>query len=98
MIGELEVKNRIIQAPFCTRFATRDGEVTERMINYYSERAKGGTGLIIVEFAYVDDKASQSIACQLVIYDDHCIPGLSRLAETIKNLGARVGIQIAHAG
>ncbi|RLI25020.1 MAG: NADH oxidase [Candidatus Hecatellales archaeon] len=98
MIGELEVKNRIIQAPFCTRFATRDGEVTERMINYYSERAKGGTGLIIVEFAYVDDKASQSIACQLGIYDDHCIPGLSRLAETIKNLGARVGIQIAHAG
>ena len=44
-IKGLELRNRIVMPPMGTNFATENGEVTERMINYYAERAKGGAGL-----------------------------------------------------
>ena len=87
-----------MQAPMWTGFAARDGSVTPRLLNYYKERAKGGTGLIIVEFSYIDEKASQSLVCQLGIYDQSLIPGLSTLARVIKDNGTKAGIQICHAG
>jgi len=41
-IGKLEIKNRIVMPPMMTRSA-EDGMPSEAMINYYAERAKGGT-------------------------------------------------------
>lgn len=97
-IGRLRVKNRIIQAPMWTAFAARDGLVTTRLLNYYRERARGGVGLIIVEFASIDGKASVATRCQLGIYNESFIPGLSTLARVIKDNGAKAGIQICHCG
>ena len=97
-IGELRVNNRIIQAPMFTRYAGRDGSVTDRLLDYYRERAKGGTGLIIVEASAIDDKASAFNSCELGIYDNSFIPGLSTLARVIKDNGAKAGIQLTHAG
>ncbi len=97
-IGKLKLQNRIMQAPMWTGFAARDGSVTPRLLNYCKERAQGGTGLIIVEFSYIDEKASQSLVCQLGIYGQSLIPGLSTLARVIKDNGAKAGIQICHAG
>ena len=48
-IGRMEVKNRIVMAPMGTHASDRDGFVTDRMIDYYVERAKGGVGLIIIQ-------------------------------------------------
>ena len=48
-IGKMEVKNRIVMAPMGTLSSDKEGYVTGRSIRYYAERAKGGTGLIIVE-------------------------------------------------
>lgn len=53
-IGNLSLKNRVIMPGMGTGFATPNGEVTERLIRYYEERAKGGTGLIITEFTTID--------------------------------------------
>lgn len=97
-IGKMEVKHRVIMAPFCTHLASRDGEVTPRMVRYYRERAKGGTGLIIVEYSYIDTKASKSSWCQLGVYDDACIVGLATLAEAIQDYGAKAALQINHCG
>ncbi len=38
----LELKNRLVMAPMHTKFASESGEVTERMIGYLAERARGG--------------------------------------------------------
>jgi 2-enoate reductase len=46
-IGKLRVKNRIVMAPMGTRFEEPDGRLSQRGIDYYVARAKGGTGLII---------------------------------------------------
>ena len=42
-IGQFEVKNRLAYAPMDTHFATPDGYLTERQINYYVARARGGS-------------------------------------------------------
>lgn len=96
-IGNLEVKNRIVMPPMHTGFGSEEGRVTERMISYYEERAKGGVGLIIVEFTAVE-RRGKAMSLQLMIDNDRLIPGLRRLAEAIKNHGAKAAIQLQHAG
>ena len=41
-IGNLELKNRVVMGPTETLYATSDGEVTDKIIDYYTARAKGG--------------------------------------------------------
>ncbi len=48
-IGKLELRNRIVMPALNTKFGTEFGAVSDRMIDYYVERAKGGVGLIIIE-------------------------------------------------
>ncbi|MCX5999186.1 MAG: FAD-dependent oxidoreductase, partial [Chloroflexi bacterium] len=64
----------------------------------YRERAAGGVGLVIVETTCVDAPAGKTTAYQLVIDDDKFIPGLTRLAETIHQHGARTVLQLQHGG
>ncbi|MGB8706350.1 MAG: FAD-dependent oxidoreductase [Dehalococcoidia bacterium] len=97
-IGNLELKNRLVMPPMATNYATEDGEVTQRQIDYYEERAKGGVGLIIVEFSVVDSPIGKGAMRQIVIDHDRFIPGLSKLAAAIKRHGAKAAIQIHHAG
>ncbi len=97
-IGSLTIPNRVVKAPQSTGLSNMDGSVSERLIRHYRELARGGTGLIVVEYAFVDKKASKSAHCQLGICDNEHIPGLAWLAETIKDEGVRAGIQIEHCG
>lgn len=97
-IGRLEIKNRIIKAPQTTGMGAMDGTVTERLIRYYREQARGGVGLLIVGYAWVDNKASKSAQCQIGIADNEHIPGLAWLAQTIQAAGAKAGIQLEHCG
>lgn len=97
-IGNLVIKNRVVKAPQSTGLSNMDGTVSERLLRHYKELAKGGTGLIIVEYAYVDKIASKSAHCQLGISDKEMIPGLSWLADVIRDNGAVPGIQIEHCG
>jgi len=97
-IGNLELKNRVVKAPQSTGLSNMDGTVSERLIRHYRELARGGTGMIVVEYAYVDNIASKSAHCQLGISDNEHIPGLAWLADVIKDNGSRAAIQIEHCG
>ena len=55
-IGKMEVKNRFILAPMYVGSADADGFVTQRTVDYYAERARGGVGLAIVGYSYIDDR------------------------------------------
>jgi 2,4-dienoyl-CoA reductase (NADPH2) len=96
-VGRVELKNRIIMPPMSTNYA-EDGWVTERMRNYYVERAKGGASLIMVEDAIVDYPMGRHLMYPLRIDDDKCLPGLRSLAEAIKAAGAKAALQLGHAG
>ena len=96
-INTLEVKNRIFMPPMCTAYATIQGEVTDRLIAYYVERAKGGPGLINVEFTYVS-RPGKIYDHMTGLYDDQMIPGYQKLADAVHKAGAKIAIQLSHAG
>ena len=50
-VKNMTIKNRIVMMPMGTNYGEQNGEMSFLHINYYKERAKGGTGLIIVENA-----------------------------------------------
>ncbi len=97
-IGRLEILNRVVKAPTSSGLSNKDGTVSERLIRHYKEQAAGGVGLLIVEYAFIDEDASKSAHCQVGISTDDHISGLAWLAEVIKEEGARAAIQLEHCG
>lgn len=97
-IGRMEIRNRVAMSPMGTNYASDTGGVTERMIRHYAERARGGTGLVIVENTTVQYPQGRGAPAHNRIDRDEFIPGLNRLAEAIQCYGARAAIQINHVG
>lgn len=94
-INTLEIKNRIFLPAMHMNMAV-DYEVTQPLIDFYAQRAKGGAGMIVVGFATIDKLSSGT--SNIGAHKDEFIPGLKRLADAIKNNGARAAVQINHAG
>lgn len=92
----LPLKNRLVMPPMQTGLATRNGEVTDELIQYYAHRAHS-VGLLIVEHSYVSLEGQLS-ANQLGIYKDTLRAGLEKLASRIHSKATPVVIQINHAG
>lgn len=96
-IGSLELRNRGVMPAMVTNYSNIDGSVTDRLIAYHEARAKGEVGLIIVEAAYID-WAGKGFPNQIGIDNDALIPGLKKLAEHVHRHGAKIAIQLHHAG
>lgn len=97
-IRRMTMKNRVMMTPMGTNYAGQNGEINEKHIKYYEQRAKGGTGLIMVENASVSSPEGSNGTTQLRIDHDSYIPGLYNLTETVHKYGTCIGIQINHAG
>ena len=97
-IGATHVRNRLVVPAMGTNYASEDGAVTDQLLDYYEERARGGAGLVVVGSTGVDGTRSNAIARQLRIDDHRYIAGLSTLATRIRNHGAAAFIQLTHAG
>jgi len=96
-IGRMELRNRLVQAPLFTFFATPGGEASERIVEYYRERARGGVGLIISENAAIDWDLGK-VGNPLRVDHDRFGAGLARVAEAVHNEGGRIALQLYHAG
>lgn len=96
-IHTLTVRNRFVLPGMVTDMAVDGGYVTERLLSYYEERAKGGVGLVIVEATSID-VSGKTFLHGLDISDDRFIPGLRLLAKRVHSHGAAVAIQLQHGG
>ncbi len=97
-IGNCEIKNRIVMSPMLMGFGQFDGCVTEQLMDYYEERAKGGTGLIITEITRINDKHGAAAFAQLGASHDYQIDGLREFAQRIHKHGAKLFVQLHHPG
>ena len=97
-IGSLQLRNRIIMAPMGSNFAEADGHCGERIQAYYEARARGGAGLLIMGVCSVAFPAGTAEPFQVGVSSDDFIPGLSRLAERVHQHGAKIAMQLQHAG
>jgi len=97
-IGTMEVKNRLIMAPMGTRLANESGAVTQRQIEYYAERAKGGIGAIITEVTCVDHPLGVTGPTNMTLHDNGYIGCHNELVEEVQAWGAKIICQLVHAG
>ncbi len=93
-IGKMEIKNRLVLAPMNT-YSCEDGFVTERTIDYYALRAKGGVGFIIAQASSV---IPQSLGHNLGLYDDKFIPKVRELPTVVHKYGTKIAIQLVLPG
>ncbi len=97
-INNVVLKNRIVMSPMCMYSCyNEDGMVNDWHYTHYTSRAVGQVGLIIVEATAVTPQGRISPK-DLGIWSDEHVEGLTKLVSMIKAHGAKVGIQIAHAG
>jgi 2,4-dienoyl-CoA reductase (NADPH2) len=97
-IGRLELRNRIVLAPMGSFLAGADGHITERHRRFYEERAKGGVGLVTTEVVAVDYPRGAAMTHQLGLSDDAFLPGLRELTARVHAQGAKISVQLQHAG
>lgn len=96
-IGKVIVPNRIYMPSMCTNFAGSNGESTVRDIGYYETRARGGAGLITIDFACISPEGRGAVG-QRGLWKDELMPYFTSVVDVIKSCGARVATQLHHAG
>lgn len=94
-INRMTVKNRIYMPAMHMNMADNH-HITDALVHFYAERARGGTGMIAVGFATVDTNSAGP--ANIGAHSDDYLPGLTRLSDAIKEHGARSVVQINHGG
>ena len=97
-LGGAVLKNRIVMPAMDTSLCSADGNVTPALISYLERRARGGVGMIIVEYTSVDAPRGMGSNTQLKINDPHDIPGFRNISDTLHAYGTKVLVQLHHAG
>lgn len=98
-IGKLELKNRFVMAPMGPGgLCDADGSFNERGIEYYVERAKGGTGLLITGVTMVENEiekcALPSMPCP-TLNPLHFITTGKMMTERVHAYGAKIFLQLS---
>ncbi len=96
-IGSLTLKNRIVMPAMHLGYCSDTSEVTDRLVAFYEERARGGVALLFVGGCSIDEYAS-SMREMIGISDDRFIPGLTRLTDAAHRHGALIAAQLFHGG
>lgn len=96
-IGPVTIKNRFVVPPMANNFANSDGSLSDRSLAYYTARAKGGFGLITIE-ATVIDRTAKGGPKKSCLYEDRVIPSFARIADAVHAEGAKLSVQLQHAG
>ena len=96
-IGAVTVPNRIYMPSLCTNYSGPHGESTTQDISYYEARARGGTGLICIDYSCISPEG-RGMMGQRGLWENEFMPQFTRVVDGIKVRGARVTTQIHHAG
>lgn len=97
-IRGITIPNKIFWPPWALKFAD-NGQVTDKLIKFYSDLADGGCGLVITGAAMAcEDSASLGFERIIRAYSDDYVPGLEKMFTAIKERGSIPGIQLVHGG
>jgi len=98
-IGRLSIRNRIVMAPMgIGALAEPDGRLSQRAIDYYVARAKGGVGLIITGLTCVDaeiEKKTEDGLGVLARADSPIhINRFAELVDAVHDYGTKLCVQL----
>ncbi len=95
-IRSMELRNRFVRSATYDGFS-EEGFVTEKQMDLYKRLAQGGVGLIITGITCVH-RSGQISKFQNFIFEDAFIPKLRELTIAVHQRGAKIAIQLFHAG
>jgi 2,4-dienoyl-CoA reductase-like NADH-dependent reductase (Old Yellow Enzyme family)/thioredoxin reductase len=95
-VGPVEVPNRIVSTAHQTTLV-HEHLPTEDLVAYHEARARGGTGLIVLEATAVHPSGLLT-PHSLAGYRPEIVPKLARLAEAVHAHGTRLFVQLFHGG
>ena len=98
-IGTMTLKNRVQYAPVVSNHAeTLSGAFNHDLLEFVSAQARSGVGLVTIGSSPIDfDRARDFYGCLSVVRDTD-IGGLSLLADEVHRYGAKLSIELTHAG
>ena len=80
-VGARRLRNRIVHASMSTRYAA-NMEVTQKLIDYHANRARGGAAMIVTEPQGMTPW--QKIPTRVMVYEQDNLDGLKRWAEAVE--------------
>lgn len=94
-IGKLKLKNRIAMAPMGFP-ALQDvtGLPTQRYVDYFVERARGGAGLLITGMLKVEEQVEYTTRKRGPVRDEFIRP-FADMTEAVHSLGAKIFAQLS---
>jgi 2,4-dienoyl-CoA reductase-like NADH-dependent reductase (Old Yellow Enzyme family)/thioredoxin reductase len=95
-VGPVELQNRIVSTAHQTTLV-RDHLPTDDFVAYHGARARGGTGLIVLEATAVDQSGVLT-GHTLAGFREEIVPGLARVAGAVQPHGTRLFLQLLHGG
>jgi 2,4-dienoyl-CoA reductase-like NADH-dependent reductase (Old Yellow Enzyme family)/thioredoxin reductase len=95
-VGPVELPNRIVSTAHQTTLV-HESLPTDDFVAYHEARARGGTGLIVLEATAVHPSGLLT-AHTLAGYREEIVPGLDRVAEAVHAHGTRLFVQLFHGG
>jgi 2,4-dienoyl-CoA reductase-like NADH-dependent reductase (Old Yellow Enzyme family) len=96
-LAGIELKNRIVRSATYEKRADEDGFVTDGLVEFYKELAKGGSGLIITGNALVH-VSGRTAPQMLSIHNDYYIDKLKKLTDTVHRHHGKIVMQLVHGG
>ncbi|WP_310620058.1 NADH:flavin oxidoreductase [Flexibacterium corallicola] len=94
-IGGVELSGRLAKSATVETRCTEDGFITDQLIEFYEEIARGGTPLII-SGASSYNRYARGVPYQISVDADDKIPGLKKLAQAVHRHQSKIFIQIYH--
>ncbi|MBC2735145.1 MAG: FAD-dependent oxidoreductase [Desulfobacteraceae bacterium] len=97
-IGPMTAKNRLLMPAMSINFGVdQQGFVTEQLIDYFLARARGGAGMLLVGGGAVHPTGVE-LPDLPKLWNDACIPSLTRMVDAVRPYDACFGVQLMHGG
>lgn len=97
-VGGIPIKNRIVMPPMDTNYDNRDGTLSRKQYAYYTERARGGVGLIVTEAVAVSYPRGLISERQLNFKSPNSTPEFHDLTDSVHGFGGKIIPQLHHGG
>lgn len=97
-LRKVTLKNRLEFTPMVCCLSSAQGEVTEEMVEFIGMQARTGVSQVIIGDTQIDWERAVCFYGELNVLHDRYVTGLSLLAEEAHRYGAKLSIELAHAG
>ncbi len=95
-VGNMTVKNRIFRSALGTHLSTEDYGVTDEMVAFFENQAKGGVGLITTECIVMQPDIRYTTFRNLGLFEDRMAEDLKRVTEAVHKYDAKIIAQLMH--